>query len=106
MFQCVLLAVCFVALLLLARRSNPDSASKFRLALATLGLGVFDNLQCASADWRCMLIVAVFSYTQQIYMIVIGALAVVRVFRETTRNRFIFSRIACVTCVPRMPCTP
>jgi hypothetical protein len=96
-FQCVLLAVCFVALLLLARRSNPDSASKFRLALATLGLGVFDNLQCASADWRCMLIVAVFSYTQQIYMIVIGALAVVRVFRETTRNRFIFSRIACVT---------
>ena len=95
-FQCALLVVAFAALLLLARRSLAPG-DKLRLALATLGLGVFDNLQCEPADWRCMLIVAVFSYTQQIYMIVIGALAVVRVFRETTRNRFLFSRIACVT---------
>jgi hypothetical protein len=66
-----------------------------RLALATHGLAQAE-LECPPSEAACIVVGAVFAYLQQIYLLVVGALAIVRIFRETTRDRFVFSKVAVV----------
>lgn len=65
LFQMLLLTACY---LLLRFASVSDHGLSIghatRLALATTGLGVTDNLQCALGDVRCLVVIGVMSFLQ------------------------------------------
>jgi hypothetical protein len=98
--QATLLCVCAACLVFTTSLSMDEAVT---LALSTTGLGVSDNLQCPSlADstrlthYLCLVEIMCFSFLEIVFMLVIGGLVVVRIFRGSTHDRVIFSRVAVI----------